>query len=181
MITIETLKRFCYAHDDRPALQQPWSDGEYTFASDGRIMLRVPRLADAPENTAAPKADGVRVILATAHDALSESDWQDLPTTPEKPEPDRCENCDGDGRCNCRCCGDFHPCGKCDGEGKIEKIHCVALGIRKMNGDYLRLMATLPGLKVAPNHGENDEKPLAFKFDGGIGVCAALNPTVPLS
>jgi len=49
------LKLFCDPNDPvRPWLGQPFSAGAWTYATDGHIAVRVPRLEDVAENPAAP-------------------------------------------------------------------------------------------------------------------------------
>lgn len=60
MLTANDLLAFCnperrgfYLSD----LSVPWSAGDFSYASNGHILLRVPRLAEIPENSRAPKVD----------------------------------------------------------------------------------------------------------------------------
>lgn len=46
----------------------------------------------------------------------------EIPGVPPTPEFVACDQCDGDGKCCCRC-GDEHKCGGCDGTGKIGAKH----------------------------------------------------------
>jgi hypothetical protein len=56
------LEVFCDPNDpSRPWLGQPFSAGAWTYATDGHIMVRVPRLDDIAESPdAAPKAESHR-------------------------------------------------------------------------------------------------------------------------
>lgn len=62
------LSHFCYTEDDRSYLKQPWSRGDFTYATNGHIMVRVPRRSDVPENDKAPDAD--RVLTKVRFDDL---------------------------------------------------------------------------------------------------------------
>jgi hypothetical protein len=45
---LQLLRKFCGIDVKRPALRDPWTQGQYTYASDGRIVVRVPKLAAYP-------------------------------------------------------------------------------------------------------------------------------------
>ncbi len=46
-MTVAELVQFC--HPERKSCARPWSSGPFTYATNGHILIRVPRLADAPE------------------------------------------------------------------------------------------------------------------------------------
>lgn len=174
----ESLQPFCSSDGYRPYIEQPWSDGEFTIATDGKVMLKVDRLPDVPENAKAPSLRGILTMFARF--PTEDSSFIDLPPTPERPAlDDTCKSCRGSGQHFCADCNESHDCGKCDGSGKVEVFHRVPLGCRIMSGDYLRLIETLPSLKVAINHGGKKD-PLCFKFDGGVGIVMPLNPEAVL-
>ena len=50
------LQPFCSRDKTRTTLTQPFSFGEWTYATDGRIAVRVPRLFDFSEVDRAPNA-----------------------------------------------------------------------------------------------------------------------------
>ncbi len=43
------LKPFCGDNDIRYYLNEPFSEGEFTYATNGHILIRVPRRDDVPE------------------------------------------------------------------------------------------------------------------------------------
>ena len=47
------LLLFCYP--ERSTLNRPFTQGRYTYATDGAVLIRVPRRADVPENPHAPR------------------------------------------------------------------------------------------------------------------------------
>ncbi|MCT4492764.1 hypothetical protein [Bosea minatitlanensis] len=53
------LSHFVCLEEDRPHLQQPWTRGRFTYATDGRIMVRVPARIDVQENADAPEAERI--------------------------------------------------------------------------------------------------------------------------
>lgn len=58
------LSHFVSLEDERPYIQQPWTRGGFTYATDGRIMVRVPARIDVPENADAPDAERILSKLA---------------------------------------------------------------------------------------------------------------------
>ena len=135
-------------------LFQPFSNGEHTYASDGIMLIRVPRRDDIPEG-------GPRVSqreLTHWFDRVSECEWASLqemqtgaehlhPGTPATPCEDcagtgrvvSCDECDGSGYTVCSGCGsDEKDCPKCkgkscwpakQGEDGIECDNCDGDGI----------------------------------------------------
>ena len=158
------LKLFCLTDKTRSkAIGQPWSDGEFTYATDAAIIVRVPRLSDVPENPNAPTSAVAARIFETATDGK----WSALPEF-TAPKYVTCENCGGGGNCDCPDCVDTHTCGICHGTGeKLEKLPSVKFGEQLVSPKYLALLATLPGVRLA--NAVETLKPLHFKFDGGEG------------
>ena len=54
-LTPEDLQRFCSDDESRPSICHPFSQEKWTYATDGRLLIRVPRLAEVPEYEDAPK------------------------------------------------------------------------------------------------------------------------------
>jgi hypothetical protein len=158
------LKPFCSTDQHRPYIMQPFSRGEFTYATDGRLMVRVPRRAEVPEVDTAPQAE--RVFPKPPATAFRPAAKVELPP----PTSVECEICEGRGMqhdcpdCTCEC----EPC---DGTGKISSdvevslsIGGVPFGLR-----YVRPIMALPSLEIAvPVNG--GKSPLEFRFDGGDGI-----------
>lgn len=159
------LKPFCSTNPTRSvALGQPWSAGEFTYATDGRILVRVPSRADVPENPKAPKTEH---IVHLFDDNPHAGEFRHLPEF-TKPQITECESCKGSGQCECPRCRDEHACGACDGTGKVEeKLPGVEFGSQFVSPHYLALLATLPNVTMA--NGEANYEALSFRFDGGDG------------
>lgn len=194
MNSASDLQPFCSESELRPNIQKPWSRDGFTYATDGRVLVRVSS-DDIPtsENEAAPNA---LTVAAFDHDSL-ETEW--LPT-PDIPDPvfsecrkckgtgksAKCRNCQGDGRCECNC-GHEHDCGDCEGtgyqglaetcdnceNGKIEETQRVAVGEAVVNAHYLRKIATLPNPEFA--RPAEWDKPIAFRFTGGVGYLMPMS------
>lgn len=93
----EYMQQFCIVGDFRSEkLGKPWSAGEWTYASNGHIMVRVKRLSDVPENPEAPNAEA---IFAKASDSVK---W--LPVRKVEIPPDiECDECNGTGKIRVDC------------------------------------------------------------------------------
>lgn len=187
--TLIDLQPFCSdASAKRPHLEQPWSRDGFTYATDGRILLRVSREDyPAPENDKAPNTD---VVGPYNHSELRY--WIPVPELPE-PEVRACTLCDGTGKTrkcrecsgfgSCECdCGHEHDCGYCDGTGrrngedeececceagKITTTQTVNVGPALANSEYLRKIRTLPEVAIALP--VEEYAPIAFRFEGGVG------------
>lgn len=133
MQTAIDITQFCNAHDPRTSLRQPWTLGEYTYASDGHSIIRVPRIADIT-------GEGVSIIhLPWDHDSITE--WHPVPSDIPDSRRVECKSCEGTGK--------IITCEDCNGDGEVQyeysslsgktydaDIECpVCEGRGKMNGD----------------------------------------------
>ena len=121
MIDAAYLQKCCSAYDDlRWYLRKPWSRGEWTYATNGHIMIRVPRLPDVAENDKSPDAEKLLAKIPPA------TEWLSVPALAPLPKID-CPECDGNGTRECSM-GYKHPCEECDGTGKVEELIRVTVG-----------------------------------------------------
>lgn len=190
----ELLSTFC--HQDRKDMCAPFSFGDCSYATNGHIILRVPRLADVPEWDA---------INEKAAKLFSDVDLDialiDIPDFPQpKQEPciacegtgkvSKCPECDGGGyvnlendhneyECMCKTCdgegskaGGDRVCSNCCGTGKYSGRHKpIDVGCSSFADVYLMLLKELPGIKIAPIK----PKGLAyFRWDEGDGLIMQL-------
>ena len=157
IVTLDDLKRFCISPDDpRLGLLRPWTRDGYTWASNGHIIVRVPVIADIPDNTQAP--DG----LALFNKQPPATEWIPVPTV-EKPGIEDCDHCDGTGLHECDCDNE-HTCGYCDGKGKCEAMTVsVPVGDTQFSDHYLFLIARW---EIAPN----GLKPAWIRKDDALGL-----------
>ncbi len=95
----------------RKDLSEPFSDEKHTYATDGHILVRVPRIpeitADGPESLTSELG---KDRLAFFHDKIAEADWLEIPVHPSSRI--YCEDCDGSGF--------VKDCPECAGEGGVE-------------------------------------------------------------
>ncbi len=159
--TLIDLHAYCSTDPLRAnKLGLPWSEGSYSYACDGRILLRVPRREDIHERDAAP---GIAHLVTTAY-----GEHRPLPTQPEPA---------------CRPCGACAPpadakpgdgatsdgCAECAGTGTVPMVVPVPFGPQYLSSFYLERLRALPGVQLA-NHPSDPNGPLHFHFDGGDGV-----------
>lgn len=109
----------------------PFSRGDYSYATNGHIAVRVARRDDIAENEKAPKAENAFARAATQlGDRNGASSIAMLPTAPTK----SCMKCRGFGKIvNCLECegkgyrecdlGHEHDCEECDGDGVFSARH----------------------------------------------------------
>jgi hypothetical protein len=188
------LKPFCSKDTDRNSITTPFSQGEYTFATDGYIMVRVPRRPKVEARKNAPNAAGMPSFAL-------DGEWLPIPDIDkEASEPclhcqekgkvarKDCPECDGEGTLEID--GDYHTytvtCKSCDGEGTIEtsddegdtlcpKCHgekgvpatvFVPVGPQKFQVTYLKMLKALNAEICVPETYD----PARFRFDGGDGL-----------
>ena len=188
----EQLCKFCDPGREKQC--GPFSFGEYTYATNGHLMLRLPRLSDVPEwkalnEKAAALFDGLDFVTLNA--ALVE-----IPDFPQ-PKPEKCTVCKGVGKiskcpecegegevllendyneyeCTCKTCdgdgsvsGADSICSSCNGTGKKKVVAKIAVGCTHLSSHYLNMLKELPGMKIAPTE---PVKGNYFKWDEGDGL-----------
>jgi hypothetical protein len=162
------LNPFCATkldNPERPYLHNPFSDGEWTYATDGIVLVGVPVVSGMEGSLAAPRAKANALINSIVQIPFSPLSLDGLP-----PEPVACSTCNGRGR--------LHDCPDCectceDCDGKTPKRISVRLRGTVFNAKYLRLIASLPGPLAAsiaafPNAS-------FFRFNGGIAVLSPMD------
>lgn len=167
----ETVDLTKFARDidgTRPYLAKPFSAGDFTYATNGHILVRVPRIESTKEIEKKGHWDKPLEGYETA-----EYEPASLNLPPRAETLEECERCEGSGKdhdCPECCC----LCRRCDGFGFEDpdrdekfKIGGLPFALR-----YVRLMAALPGLEImkSPVYAA----PLLFRFDGGIGAVMGL-------
>lgn len=135
------LKPFCAKEDEaRLSLQSPWSRGEYTYATNGHIMVRVARRDDVPENEKAPAGEKI-------FDAAKSAGWLPVPAC-ELPPDIQCELCHGTGEHECSC-GHLHECVDCKGACMVDaagQFEQAARELRRLEGSFTTGLVMTKGL-----------------------------------
>jgi hypothetical protein len=118
---LEELKQFCGIEETCPYLHEPFSRGDFTYATNGHIMVRVPRL---PEVTAgADIVDPEKPFLQDRRGplfdltALSRLTYTPCENCDGAGYGDLCEECGGTGGGECPECGHAEECEACGGKG----------------------------------------------------------------
>lgn len=164
MITIKTLKKFC-ATDDSRILHEPFTVGEYTYATNRKIAIRVPHfpsvnLATDPQPIEKQFAEGIPTDPLTKWEKLAPFEYRQV--------LEDCDECLGTGLVTCDYDHD-HECDECEGTGQVTVLQKKAIGVRLFNKEYLALISTLPDCEIAPDFGGREDA-LAFRFNGGHGL-----------
>jgi len=142
------LQAFCADREDiRYYLRKPWSDGEYTYASNGHIIVRVSRLPDVAEEPKAPNAAGLIAKIAPA------SNWMPVPVAVMPPMIE-CDECHGTGLYIDPFDNDptQQPspmdCEWCNHTGKVKKLVGVRVDNAWFDQGYLSM---LQGWEISPD------------------------------
>jgi len=153
------LTPFYNANDCRSEIAAPFSDAEYTYATNGHILIRVPLRGEIPESKFAPRAD--KLFAEHAIHAIGEDrQWLPIPDLPDAIMTP-CDNCE-------------HGCSECT-NGFVEVIKSVDIGGIPFQRKYLALIKMLPGCTISPN----EKWPAWFRFDGGIGLLMPMQKRWP--
>jgi len=142
-VNADDLKKFCADANDIRAhmMGRPWSRGEWTWATNGHILLRVSRQSDVAENDAAPDC---AALLAKVPAAVN---WIPVPECASLPDIE-CDECGGTGIATCPTCCNDSDCGNCDHTGMVRQRRAVEAGDAHFDQNYL---AALQGYEIATN------------------------------
>lgn len=173
MIDKELLSRFCSPEEHRDAINTPWSEGEFSYASDGRILVETTRLSNVPESPIAPKNVRQSILAATIPaDAIYQPLSDELRKEITDLSPVKsCPQCGGTGRCQCRDCNANHNCGKCEGSGDV--VATFVHSEQEFKAVTIQNLIRLPGLQWCL---DLKAEKVYFQFDGGRGIMTALKP-----
>lgn len=166
----QDLRQFCGTDEQRTSIQAPFTRGPFTYATNGHVLVRVPRLDDVPQIEGTPHAE---VIFDKA--ARQEVGPPPVLTLPpyETEECDACSEGEAIHDCpNCNC-----SCEECGDTREIEvKTSCTVNG-EFFDTKYMHQLLTLPGFKFSkeppPKQGAR------FEFDGGEGYLMPLARQYP--
>lgn len=168
-LTVEQMKPFCSTELSRPYLHTPFSLGEFTVATNGHILVRVPRMANVAEISQILSVD------ALFHDPVKgyrELGRLDIPVVAETIE--KCGDCNGRGTYghahDCPDCTCDETCEECNGTGKVTRIPKISVEIGGLIFDakYVRMLLALPNLQIEGRLKKAER--MRFTFDGGDGA-----------
>jgi sulfatase maturation enzyme AslB (radical SAM superfamily) len=153
------LQSFCCKPEDEiPEIERPWSSGDYTHATNGHIMIRVPRRRTVPHNPKAPKGERIDQMFSKGR----QHEPNDYVPVVAVECPSRTIKCD---------CGCDSECDYCHGKGKYETANDVEVLGLKFSGIYINKIAALPDCRIAV--GKRSEA-AHFTFTGGEGLIMPL-------
>lgn len=176
-MTKEELSKFVSDDPSRLIICETWSRGEYSYATDGLVLIRLSRLEDIPQKEEAPDVD---IIFPKIQSLV----WFNLSEIPIDAQP-ICSACDGkamDLKCpDCMGKGTYKwenkkcECEGCYGTGKVDCHKClgtgktlpIAIGSGHFSYLLLKKIQRLPNIKIGPT---GPQDPAWLKFDGGEGL-----------
>lgn len=156
------LEAFLYRDDpDWPSLRlwmcHPFMVGDKVCATNGHILIEVSS-SEIPIGDEPPDQKHLDKINSWLGIRQADCEFVSLPSLPNfKP----CELCSGDGRLEGK---KGTTCEGCDGYG--ESWRHIPIGNTHFCIRYVRLLSSLPGIKIAPN----GKEAAPFMFDGGRGL-----------
>jgi hypothetical protein len=136
-MTLDELKNFCATGDIRYYLNAPFSLGEWTYACNGFLAVRIPRV-DTVAEVEVPKN-----MLKSLSELFAKefSDWVPVPAVTIRPDVN-CEMCHGTAELECNL-GHTHDCDACEGTGKESGYtldHKTMIGDTCFADNYLALI-----------------------------------------
>lgn len=197
MINKQFLEQFCHKVKSAPT-SKPWSIGQHTYATDGKVLLRVKRIDEISENEACPNFP--LTGLQKWFEKQDGDSFFDLPECAPKIEScsccqgtglvEICQDCNGEGviflesklrheyTFECEHCKGLcflssqdevsEMCIYCNGAGVKIEENKIQIGPAFLSTKYIYL------LKKELNNIEicprSDLNPAYFKFDGGDGI-----------
>jgi hypothetical protein len=163
------LQSFC--SPSRPDANAPFTIGEFTYATDGLIALRVPAVSSA--------RDGGPALIAKAFEDVDDLEFVSVPVVNLPPAglslAVRCDECIGTGKVHdcpdCQC-----KCETCNGEStvSVDADQNTSVEFRGLNYGVaiFRRVLPLPGLQW--ERFLRHDTPTRFSFDGGVGLLMPL-------
>jgi hypothetical protein len=175
------LQIFC--DPERDYLSKPFSLGDYSYATNGHIALRMPRRDDVEqtldslmENVAAAMNNYIEAGQKTPGPLLPIPDGE-LPAWKSEP----CAFCAGKGKLDhCPTCRQPCDCPECDGTGEILGNHPgveIAPGA-VVSAVYLGWIRELPSPRFRVKKDDDPGAQIYFEFDGGVGILAGRLPSL---
>lgn len=190
----EILKTFCANDDIR--CNDPFSDENYTYATDCHIAIKVDRIGEFNKEIT------IEAIKTVAFAPIHDGEWEKLPdyTLPKKEKCSRCggtrfssqcKECEGEGdvewhsgyhtyyaeckSCNGECyeAGGLEKCRMCSGTGKGSfgwDKHVDIFGER-ISPNLLEKLEALESVEVFIPANKNM---VSFRFDGGVGIMMTM-------
>jgi hypothetical protein len=153
-IIVSDLEPFCLTEDqvgEREKLRRPWPSGEYTYATNGWVIVKIPRLADVEARDGPPTDDQIeRLWSGVATQKL----LRPLPArlklpADEEPETEGCWRRHGSSHLHscpdCKC-----ECTLCNGTGTVpEPSEPVQIFGACFNSRMIKTLTRLPDMRFS--------------------------------
>jgi len=166
---IKNISKFCSKNPTRFSINSPYSFGEYTYATDGYIIIRLPKIDDIKENPEAP--DPSKIFFGRGSEKTIPIDFE-IPFV--RTEIEKCF-CVHD---ECSTCSCTENCENCDGKGSVTYKVGKPVKIKDacFNPYYFTLIKELPEVTIQETP-LSSEAPLYFLFKGGDGLLMPIRNT----
>jgi hypothetical protein len=202
--TTINLQQFCHpnAGSTRFRMDVPFVRAGYRYATDGRIVVRVPAPGEPDtESDAAAKFPNADDIFGKAitpcrapwpvDDYVRKSGTCFRCDGYGEVDGDECGKCYGSGIKVCPTCEHEEDCDYCDGRGKVNGSPCpacdsgnstqyrshIVVDGRPIQFKYAEMIRNLPGVQFCASAG-GPTSLLGFVFDGGEGAVMPMNMEV---
>ena len=179
------LLKFC-KDAGRETMRLPYSIGDYTYATDDIILIRVPRMPEYSENPKAPDPEKIEY-------ERNPEKWYSVGDIKKLKSADCdfcggegknfvCPECDGHGTVwlsnnyseypgiDCNSCdgkGKIAFCEECNGTGKVFQQTLMDFHGVTFDQNYLALLSELPNCEIGLI---SKTAATPFRFDGGSGI-----------
>src|SRR4030067_3354994 len=154
---LDILNKFVASKfEPREELRSPFLPGDYIYATDSCIAIRIPKFDGADFQVCDEKFPKLESLF-------SDNYRDEFVPLPALPKQIICGTCNGSGTEMDEEDGELMGCFSCSGNG--HQLEIIDVGITKFKNYYLQKIACLPGLRFAP-HPTDVAAPAYFFFDG---------------
>lgn len=171
VITIDQIREWC--GDGNSLIDSPWTDGEWTYASDAHAIIRVPASATAQVPA------GERRVLTVPAIWFDAAEWQPLGTPVERERVSEERDCPNSSSCRyCGCDGAAcrTDCEVCHGRAftVVDHVYYSICGLA-LDGKYVDRVIRHLGAGIEVGRSPHKTPSVVFR-SGDVAVAAASTP-----
>lgn len=182
------LMKFC--DENNEDLKLPFSMGDYTYATDNKVLIKIPRMSEFAENLRAPNPEKL--------DIENPEKWYPVGDI-RMPKSVDCSFCEGQGKnfecpecggggtvwlsnnyseypgIDCKSCGaigEIAFCEECNGTGVVAQQNPMDFHGVTFDQHYLALLSKLPNCEIGLI---SKTATTPFRFDGGSGIIMPMD------